>query len=239
MSSRNSAKRLYRIRKVDARRRVLRVDRGDVIVDSLGDIVELVWVVPNLVEQCDVPRGHWGLVDLGNEVGHRIATFVAEVGRREALQREVRRLVVDEANCCIGASVVFDRNRTFRRTHSAHSRAIARWVILLRSRISNSDPYNVDSPPRVCGMKNSRRSLGSLSVALSVTKAGEVKTNSSSPICSSSLRSASNAKIENVDAAMRNLEPGRISALRSSPSSSLMLSMMCTSPHLLEVNSSR
>ena len=52
--------------------------------------------------------------------------------------------------------------------------------------------------------------------------------NSSSPTCSSSLRSASNAKIENVDAAMRTFEPGVISALRSSPSSSLTLSMIFT-----------
>ena len=34
--------------------------------------------------------------------------------------------------------------------------------------------------------------------------------NSSSLICSSSLRSASNAKIEKVEAAMRNFEPGAI-----------------------------
>ena len=59
-----------------------------------------------------------------------------------------------------------------------------------------------------------------------VTNEGEVKMNSNSPTCSSSLRSASNAKIENVEAAMRILEAGVISALRSSPSNSLMLSMI-------------
>ena len=69
---------------------------------------------------------------------------------------------------------------TLRRTHSAHSRAIARWVSLLRSRISNSEPYRLDSPLWPCGMKNSRRSLRSLSVTLSVTNDGEVKMNSSS-----------------------------------------------------------
>ena len=56
-------------------------------------------------------------------------------------------------------------------------------------------------------------------MTLSVTNEGEVKMNSSSPTCSSSLRSASKAKIENVDAAMRTFEPGVISLLRSSPSS--------------------
>ena len=61
------------------------------------------------------------------------------------------------------------------------------------------------------GMKNSRCSFRSLSVTLSVTNVGEVKMNSSSSTCSSSLRSASNAKIENVDAAMRTFEPGVIS----------------------------
>ena len=63
-------------------------------------------------------------------------------------------------------------------------------------------------------------------MTLVVTNEGEVKMNSSSPTCSSSLRSASNAKIENVEAAMRTLEPGVISALRSSPSNSLTLSMI-------------
>ena len=75
-------------------------------------------------------------------------------------------------------------------------------------------------------MKNSRRSLRSLSVTLSVTNDGEVKMNFSSDICSNSSRNASKAKIENVDAAIRTLEPGVIAAFRSSPRSSLTLSMM-------------
>ena len=44
------------------------------------------------------------------------------------------------ANCCIGLPVEFDRNVTLRRTQSAHSRAMARWVSLFRSRTSNSEP---------------------------------------------------------------------------------------------------
>ena len=58
------------------------------------------------------------------------------------------------------------------------------------------------------GMKNSLRSLRSLSVTLTVTNEGEVKMKSSSPTCSSSLRSASKAKIEKVDAAMRTWSRG-------------------------------
>ena len=129
------------------------------------------------------------------------------------------------ANCCIGFPEAFERKVTFRRTQSAHSRAIARCVSLLRSRISNSEPARLDS---ACspGMKNLRRSLRSLSVTPAVTNDGEVKMNSSSLTCSSSLRSASNAKMENVDAAMRTFEPGLISVLRSSPRRSLTLSMM-------------
>ena len=131
------------------------------------------------------------------------------------------------ANCCIGLPVAFERKVTFLRTQSAHSRAIARWVSLLRSLISKSDPARLDSacPP---GMKNSRRSLRSLSVTFSVTNDGDVKMNSSSLTFSSSLRSASNAKIENVDAAMRTFEPGAISALRSSPRRSETLLMIRT-----------
>src|SRR5665811_536396 len=49
------------------------------------------------------------------------------------------------ANCCIGALVLLDRNVALVRTHAAHSRAMARWVSLLRSWISNSDPYRLDS----------------------------------------------------------------------------------------------
>ena len=62
----------------------------------------------------------------------------------------------------------------------------------------------------------------------SVTNDGEVKMNSSSETFSNSLRSASNAKIENVDAAIRTFEPGTISFLRSSPRRSLTLSMIRT-----------
>lgn len=73
-------------------------------------------------------------------------------------------------------------------------------------------------------MKNSRRSLGMRSVAAAVTNEGEVKMKFSSSMCSSSLLRASKAKIENVEAAMRSLEPGWISRRRSSPRRSLMLS---------------
>jgi hypothetical protein len=113
--------------------------------------------------------------------------------------------------------VVFERNVTLRRTHSAHSRAMARWVSLLRSRISNSEPYRLDSGWAPLGMKNSRRALRSLSVAFVGTNDGAVKMNSSSPTCSNSLRRASNAKIEKVDAAMRTFAPGLISSLEVVP----------------------
>ena len=63
-------------------------------------------------------------------------------------------------------------------------------------------------------------------MTFSVTNDGDVKMNSSSETFSSSLRSASNAKIENVDAAIRTFEPGVISFLRSSPSRFVTLSMM-------------
>ena len=58
------------------------------------------------------------------------------------------------ANDCIGAPVWFERKVTFCRTQSAHSRAIARWVSLLRRRISNSVPYSAASRPLSFGMKN-------------------------------------------------------------------------------------
>ena len=79
-------------------------------------------------------------------------------------------------NCCIGALVVFDRKRAFRRIQSAHSRAIARWVSLLRRWISNSVPYRPRSRVAL-GMKNSRRSLRSRSVTSVGTKVGAVKMN--------------------------------------------------------------
>ena len=75
-------------------------------------------------------------------------------------------------------------------------------------------------------MKNCRRGLGSESEAESVTNVGEVKMNSSSPIRSSSSLSASKAKIENVVAAIRSLDPRIISDFKSSPSRSLTLSMI-------------
>jgi hypothetical protein len=40
----------------------------------------------------------------------------------------------------MGAPLRFDLNCAFRRIHSAHSLAMARWVSLFLSRISNSDP---------------------------------------------------------------------------------------------------
>ena len=55
--------------------------------------------------------------------------------------------------------------------------------------------------------------------------------NSSSLICDSSRFSASNAKMENVEAAIRSRDPAFTSAFRSSPSSSLTLSMMRTVKH--------
>ena len=79
-------------------------------------------------------------------------------------------------------------------------------------------------------MKNSRRAFGRWSVASALTNDGAVKMKSSSSIFSSSCLKASKAKIENVDAAIRTLEPGVISDRRSSPSSSLTLSMILKSP---------
>ena len=125
---------------VDALGRVLGVDRGDVVVDGFGDVVELVLVVPDLIEELDVLPRHRRVVDLGDHVRDGVAALVAEIRRGESVQREVRGVSSTVANCCIGAPVLFDRKRTLRRTQSAHSRAMARWVSLFRSRISKSDP---------------------------------------------------------------------------------------------------
>ena len=123
----------------------------------------------------------------------------------------------------------FERNVTFCRTHSAHSRAIAFCVSLLRRRISNSVPYSAASRFLSFGMKNCRFCGAGLSVAFVVVNDGAVKMKSNSPMDWSSALSASNAKIENVLAAMRSFEPGWIDAFRSSPRMSFTLSMIFTS----------
>ena len=77
--------------------------------------------------------------------------------------------------------VMFVRNLTFSRIHSAHSRAMAFWVSSFRRRISNGLPHKEASLPRL-GMKYSRDSFAPFS---GTAKVGEVKRNRSSSICAS------------------------------------------------------
>ena len=73
--------------------RILLVDGGDVVAEALGDVVELVGVVPDLVEELKVRCGHRRLVDPVDEVGNGVAPLVAEVDGGEAVQRHVGGLV--------------------------------------------------------------------------------------------------------------------------------------------------
>jgi hypothetical protein len=52
-----------------------------------------------------------------------------------------------QANCCIGAFVLLERKVAFRLTQLAHSFAMAFWVNLFLSWISNSPPKKLRSRP--------------------------------------------------------------------------------------------
>lgn len=58
----------------------------DVIVDSVGYVLELVWVVLDLVEEGDVLGGYWGFIEFGDYVWYGVFMFVVKVGGCEVLK---------------------------------------------------------------------------------------------------------------------------------------------------------
>ena len=80
---------------IDACRGVLGVHAGDVVVDGLRDVADLLGVVPDLVEQMQVLLGHRSFVESVHEAGDGVASLVAEIGGGESLELSVGGPVVD------------------------------------------------------------------------------------------------------------------------------------------------
>ena len=74
---------------VDALWGVLLVDRGNVLANLRGHVLQLFGVVPDLIEQAEVGGCKGGLVHFVDEVGDRIAGLVTQVHRRETVERHV------------------------------------------------------------------------------------------------------------------------------------------------------
>ena len=74
---------------VDAFRRILGVDVGNVLADLAGDVLEFFPVAPNLLEQAQVAVGHGSSGELVDDVGKRAALLIAEIDGGESLERKI------------------------------------------------------------------------------------------------------------------------------------------------------
>lgn len=66
-----------------------------VFAHQAGDVFELVWITPNLVKQAQENAGIGGLVELIDDVGHRIAALVAQIHGSKAMRTYQRGLIVE------------------------------------------------------------------------------------------------------------------------------------------------
>ena len=74
---------------VDALGRVFFVDSSDVVDDGCGHVLDLLGVVPDLVEQLEIRRRERRLVHLVDEVRDCVPRLVAEIHRGETVQGHV------------------------------------------------------------------------------------------------------------------------------------------------------
>ena len=129
--------------KVDELRGIFCISRADIFQNHICDILHFVPVVPKRIEQLHVLLCERSLYTVDHVVAV-ISAFTTNIDRCKAANRHISGL------CCAGihshkashifSPVVFDLNVAFLLIQSAHSFAMALWVISLRSLISNSVP---------------------------------------------------------------------------------------------------
>lgn len=134
---------------VDEFESILAVDILDVFDDGVSHIGEVVLVLPEVVEVLEVGIADWRWQAL-DQLKDVVAAFTAEFRSSELIERRIGIFYPPLWVFTLRKPGMLNWDilvlkRTFSLIQSAHSRAMARWVRLLRRRISKSEPYSVRS----------------------------------------------------------------------------------------------
>ena len=77
---------------IDPLRRILLIDRGDMLADDLCDVRNPVWILPDLLEEMQIDLRDCWFIESIDDIGNCISLLVPKVHSSEPVQWDVNRI---------------------------------------------------------------------------------------------------------------------------------------------------